>query len=122
MKRYEKAIELSKSVPYSKEELKILHGLLNYKLIHLNQFYDDDLSEIISCIDGTLSGKGYSIDREQDSEELAHFKELNFLQFLLVYFKRIFFFLMYVSSEKVPLYINDHQLGVFAEWRLCINK
>lgn len=122
MKRSEKVINLSKSVPYSKEELTLLYKIVDNKITTPEGLFDEDFSEIALCISDTLSNGGYPIDRESDSEENAHFERLNMMQFLLVYFKRICLFLILVPFRNVPLYINDSQLGAFARWRLLINK
>jgi len=121
MKRSEKLIELSKSVPYSKEELKLLSNMV-YDVSINDSILNDDFYEIYNCINDNISGKGYAIDRDSDSEEYSPDKPLNILQFLLVYFKKISLFLTCVSLENVPLYINDSQLKAFVQWRLLINK
>lgn len=122
MKRTEKLIELSKSVPYSKEELRLLRDILDRDMIKEGGMTDHDLYDLWDMIEEILSYGGYHIDRESDSEEYSHYKKLNFLQFLLVYFQKIFLFLICIPVDQVPLYINNNQLKTFVYWRLLINK
>jgi len=122
MKRSEKFIELSKSVPYSKEELKLLRNILDKDMIKEGGMIDHDLFDLYDMVEEILSYGGYHIDRESDSEEHSHFKKLNFLQFLLVYFQKIFLFLTCIPVKETPLYIINNQFKSFVQWRLLINK
>ncbi|RLG10762.1 hypothetical protein DRN73_06995 [Candidatus Pacearchaeota archaeon] len=122
MRRIEKMISLAKSVPYTNDELRILLNLINDKLIDMNGLINETYLNIVSLIEDQIENRGTYIDRGSSDSNDYRFKKLNFLQYLLVYFKRIFIFLVYIPLENVPLYINDNQLNPFCHWRLLINK
>lgn len=119
--RIQKLVKLAKSAPYTKKELKLLYNLIKSKM-DTSYTLDTNLFDISESLKGEMKGKGTLIDWNSDSEEYASFKNLNFLQFLLVYFKKIFIFLVCVPLERVPIYIGHNQLNDFATWRLLINK
>jgi hypothetical protein len=118
MKRSEKFIKQSISVPFSTEDLRLLYKIVDNEMMDERGILNDDLFIIQDSLENEINGVGTGVDRESDSEEHAHYKELNFLQYLLVYFKKIYLFLMCVPDDKVPLYINNNQLRAFVLWRL----
>ncbi len=118
--RLKKYISLSRSYPYTEEELKLLYSLINGKLNndHPSELYNNFL-EIMFSLEDEIKGEGILTDLSDDDVGLYF---LNFLQYLLIYFKRVFLFLICVPVKKVPMYIGDEQLDIFVQWRLQINK
>ena len=119
--RIKKLISLSKTAPYTEKELKLLLNLIKGKMDNTYPF-DNNLFDVSVSLKGEIQGEGTLIDWDSDSEDKVSFKTLNFLQFLLIYFRKIFLFLICVPIERVPLYIGHKELEDFAHWRLSINK
>jgi len=119
--RIQKLISLSKAAPYTKEELKFLYGLINDRINNTYPF-NNNLFDVSESLKGEIKGEGTLIDWNSDSEDSVSFKTLNFLQFLLIYFRKIFLFLVCVPIDRVPLYIEHKELNDFAHWRLSIKK
>lgn len=117
MKRIDKMLSLSKSVPYTNEELRVLKDLIDNNIMDENGITNDNFLELYCCLIEIISNGSYYIDRPSGT-----FKRLNFLEYLLVYFRKVYLFLTCVSVKNVPLYINDAQLSPFVQWRLFINK
>jgi hypothetical protein len=119
-------IDISRHNPYSGEEIEILYGMLYDELSkNFDSSYIYDLFRDIHslCMQGTITD-GLSFD-ETEGFGIAsdtHLYRLNFLQYLLINNKRVFLFLTQVPLDRVPLYINDPKLSLFAKWRLTINK
>jgi hypothetical protein len=59
-------------------------------------------------------------DRDGDRDE--RFIEISFMQFLILYHKRVFLFLTQVPLNNVVLYMDDPLLSCFADWRITIGK
>lgn len=119
--RIQKLISLSKTAPYTEEELKFLYDLIKGSVDNTYPF-NNNLFDVSESLKGEIKGEGTLIDWNSDSEDNVSFKTLNFLQFLLIYFRKIFLFLICVPFERVPLYIGHKELNDFAHWRLLINK
>ena len=118
--RLNKYKSMASVVPYTLDELKSLHDLTMYseELDTLNNMsLDTALHEYIHYgkIDLSLGGGAWL---EVTLEDM----HVNFMQFLLVYYRKVFLFLMCVPIERISLYINHQGLRVFARWRLSIRK
>jgi hypothetical protein len=114
-KRAKKLIEKTRVIPYTCGELqelvKILKGYWESDSIDSDLYFN-----IEECAES-----GFHIDRPQ-GDGSSDYKELNMLQYLMVYHSKIFLFLTCVGQEHVPLYLNRDPLKPFAEWRLQIAK
>jgi len=115
--RLKRFISIASFVPYTEFELDMLKRIIS------NYITD---SERFDSLYGALSQNNHiSIDRESFytfGYEMNIFRDLNFLQFLLVYHRKVFIFLTQVPLKQVPLYIYKPFIKAFAEWRLLINK
>lgn len=114
-KREQRLIDLTKIVSYTKQELRLLQNLANGQDCNLWSDMFDFTSNKFTGID--------VLDDEDVEYDIAH-KELNFLQFMLLQrnYRRAFLFLTQVPLKRVPGYITDPRLKVFAEWRMVIQK
>ncbi len=119
--RIQKLVSLSNMAPYTNEELKLLYDLIKGKIDNTYPF-DNNLFDVSESLKDEIKGEGTLIDWNSDSEDSPSFKKITFLQFLLIYFRKIFLFLICVPIKRVPLYVGHKQLNDFAHWRLAINK
>jgi hypothetical protein len=132
-----KLIGLSRVVPYTQEELKSLQKILldaNVQSeINRAQNGDPNLSigsdwtDVRDAIeeylrDGSIYtdwGESYNWQGIETNDS----KELNLMQYLLVYYPKVFILLVCVDKKNVPLYLTRGiYYRAYAEWRLLINK
>ena len=116
MKRSEKYVEMAGTVPYSREDLILLKDMVYGAW---DTMIDEwDFFTLYDAINSEIDGTGTYTDSTPDDWGTGNYKKLNLMQFMLVYFRRVFLFLRCVPPERVPLYVADGQLKVFCEWRL----
>jgi hypothetical protein len=127
--RLKKFIQKASMVPYTNEELQKLHDLVEgddastwIERIQNNKREAYDYGSFETVLHDQMKYGGFDIDRPVPGETYSDSKQLNFLQYLLVYHRREFLFLVCVPNRNVPLYIGDDLLRVFVQWRLLINK
>lgn len=108
-----KFISMASVLPYTKEELKLLLNLLENDLVMPFGHY----CSISGALYEQISYGGFDMDRPDSLD----YKHLNFLQYLLIYHRKVFLFLMCVPNRNIPLYMNG-ELGPFVQWRMRINK
>lgn len=106
--RMQRYIDKAREVPYTLEELEILHGMLNGDPNHEDLWMD------------MFTLKNGLMDVSREYEDGVPRQQLNLMQFLLVYHRRIFLFLMCVNLDQVLKYMDD--LKPFVEWRIRIGK
>jgi hypothetical protein len=89
---------------------------------NLGNIYDDYYWDIACDLDSLLQKGGYvvtsSINSEGDPYPYRGEELLNFMQYLLVYQRRLYLFFQKVPLNKVPLYIQRKHLKPFVLWRL----
>jgi hypothetical protein len=127
-------VEKAQIVPYTKEELKLLLHIIDgaYFEVQTKAFTQNkedlfDYSGLISALEDELAGKKYYIDdfstwAHRKGETFQDYTGLNFMQFLLVYYRKIFLFLTCVDKKKTLIYLHRGPLNMFVEWRLKIGK
>jgi hypothetical protein len=118
-----KFLKMAETVPYTNKELSMLKGMLDDVWINLN-YNDPDYSFLQNLYEDVLPincrGEDYFIDRPE-TEDLG-LKGLNFMQYLLIYFPKVFIFLACVKPENAPLYLNKRGFRPIVTWRLKIAK
>lgn len=119
-------IDISRHNPYSRGEIEVLRNIVYDELpknFDSGYFYDlfRDIHSL--CMQGVITD-GLSFDETEGFGVASDTRlyKLNLLQYLLINNKRAFLFLTQVLFDRVPLYINDPKLALFAKWRLIINK
>jgi hypothetical protein len=128
-RRAKKLIGLAQIVPYTTEELIILRGIIESewerKLGFENLGYQFDHSTFLDGINDYIEHGGYEIDWGEPvywlGYEVTGQRKLNLMQFILVYFPKVFIFLTVVNKKDVPLFLCRGYLKMFAQWRLLIN-
>lgn len=120
--RTKRLIVLADSMNYSREDLKVLYGILSdeFDKDTRNNYVYDLWEEI-----GSIYEKGHTVDSltEEATEDGAMigdttYYKLDLPEYLLVNHRKVFLFLALVPFKNVPLYTNDPKLAVFARWRL----
>jgi hypothetical protein len=113
--RETKYLAIAKTDSYTREELKMLEGLLYDHLVSsYENSCDWDAEEIRFVVQEYLEHGGISIDNTS--------KSFNFLQYLLVYYRKFFLFLTCVPLSNLPLYLNKKTLRIFCLWRMKIHR
>lgn len=121
-----KFLKIAEMVPYTKKELSMLKSMLDDAWINLN-YNDPDYSflqnlyeDVSFALSINCKGEKYFIDRPDVEDDPMG--GLNFMQYLLIYFLKVFIFLTCVKPESVPLYLNKKGFRIFVTWRLKIAK
>lgn len=127
--RTKKYMEISDSIEFSKEEMLVLGNLLDIEWSSSISKMDFDTSFFIAeaiheCVKDGYCSDTYNVNETDGDGMTSNTRSvpLTFMQYLLVNFKRVFFFIVLVPISRVPLYINDPTLALFARWRLTIAK
>jgi hypothetical protein len=128
--RYKKYLVIANSIEFNKEELKLLGDILESKWS--NPDFNSPLFDVLFSIGDALRdcnkyGHCYETYNEDETEGAGVISDtrsvpLTFMQYLLINFKKVFFFITFVPLNQVPRYINDPYLAPFAKWRLTIAR
>jgi len=103
-------INLAASITYSPKELAQLQELLS------GGVHDSLWMDLFIFKGGGL------MDVSRDYEDGVPRQEINFMQYLLLYHRKLFLFLAVLPLQDVLKYITDENLRPFVEWRLKINR
>jgi len=125
MKRSEKFLDKAKSVPYTNEELKLLQDLISGYCDPGEDLPFDLWNGLMFAIEEYIRYGGISVNMSSDTilgYESDNCKHLNFMQYLLVYYRKIFLFLTCVDMNHVALYLKKNPFNIFCEWRYKINQ
>ena len=124
-----KYLKVATNVTFSVEELKLLKEPLEALWISEDSGDNFDACFHISCAIHECITQGhcydtYNVDETEGKGITSDTRSvpLTIMQYLLINFKRVFFFIALVPLSNVPLYINDPSLELFARWRLTIAK
>ena len=107
--------------PYTEKDLAVLAGIL----MGVNNF-NDPVFKPLSDIEDALREhqKNGFVEDTLHIEEEENFTEkyvrISFMQFLILYHKKVFLFLTRVPLNDVVLYYGDPLLSYFADWRIKI--
>jgi hypothetical protein len=123
-------VEKARVVPYTKKELSILIEILKGYWLNYNPWLPSgaieyNYFEIGTDLEYAIEKGGYLIDRvfyPWPGEQSSEYKNMNILQFLLVYHRKVFLFLTCVERNMILIYIGKDPLRPFVEWRLKIGK
>lgn len=135
-KRLSKFVEIAHQDRYTKEELEILGKMLLdagesqenrvYEQFRITGQYSSDKQfdyyELRDAANSVAKYDGYTMDRDSIDPEFEEYKKLNFLEYTLTYYRKIFLFLVCVPYSNTALYINHPVLKSFVEWRIAIHK
>jgi hypothetical protein len=126
VRHYEKLVKKAEFMFYTKDELKLLEEMIDGHCDPSEENVPNDVwSGVTIAIYEYLNYGGISVNMDSDwflGYERDISKKLNFSQFLLVYYRKIFLFLSYVSLDQVALYLNKKPLTVFCLWRYKIGR
>ena len=126
MKLMQRLIDKASHVPYTGDELRGLIEVIRRYWHEDEMDYNNpsgfDFLDLIEAINDHLKGRPIDINWGESTwvfgYEINTYKGLNLMQFLLVYYRKIFLLMACVPKEKLPLYLNKKPLKMVAEWRL----
>ena len=106
------------SSPYSRADVALLSEMLMDSWGQTPEaLWKDALSfDLARMEDGTIDVS------DDDDFEAGTSKKLSFLQFLLLWHRKVFLFLTAVPLDGVTKYLGHKKLDTLAEWRLKIGK
>lgn len=116
-KRKQALVEMAKTVPYSAEELKLLHSLVRSSCTY-DLISPPKEEEVYQGVEDALRWN----QNDGGIWVLDHNNKLNLMQYILVEFPKVFIFLTMVPLNQVSLYLWKPGIAPFAEWRTRIGK
>jgi hypothetical protein len=128
--RAQKYLIMANSVSFTREEYELLKGSLDTCWLEPTteeKSFDMAFSMSQALHDYIETGHCYETYNQDETDNkgvvcATNSVPLTFTQYLLVNFRRIFFFLALVPLDQVGRYINDPSLELFVRWRLTIAR
>jgi hypothetical protein len=127
---YKKYLNIAYNITFTEKELEVLKNIMDTVII--SDYSGEEDFDMCFSIGGAIhecSTQGYcyetyNVDETDGDGMISDTRSvpLTFMQYLLVNFKRVFLFIALVPLSRVPLYLNDPVLSLFARWRLTIAK
>lgn len=113
------------SISFEKGDLKSLLDILMDVEIEADKDRNSELRDKCADISDALKQHikcGKIEDSLLDDDNDEKYIYINFMQFLLLYHRRVYLFLRLVPLSNVALYMTDPFLSYLVEWRLKIKK